>query len=803
MIKNYLKIALRNLARHKGISFINIFGLAISFACCLLIVLFIRHELSYDKYHKDAGQVYRVVKDFVNDDGTTLPDATTPPALAPAMQTGIPEIAKVTRVFPGWGRKYLVQYGNKRFIEEKVYRVDSSFFDVFTFPFIRGDKNNALKDISSVILTETTARKYFGNDDPMGKILRTELGELKVTGILKDVPENTHFHFDFLVSIRKIAGSIDTDWGFYNFYTYIKLKDNTSIASVDPKIQALYKANNDDGTNIFYSQPLTGIHLTSNLKWELEPNSDKLYTYIFSIIGLFIILIAGINYVNLCTARSSLRAKEIGVRKVTGAFRLSLIKQFLLESVIIVLVALIVAFIFAGLLLPVINQLTQKNFSFSDFVKPGLLATVFGTAILIGLIAGIFPALYLSSFKPVIVLKGLNVSGKNIFNLRKVLVVVQFIISVTLITGTLIVLKQFRFIQNAKLGLDKEEVLLVQGVGQMPSAASYEGLKNELLKLPEVKKMAGADGIVGGQNWTNGMRFKGSENEQLVNFLTVGYDFIDVMGMEIKEGRSFSRLFPGDTLQDGQPGTTERQSGSIILNETAVKQLGVPSPVIGQQIVWAEDEDTTYNVILVGVVKDFHFTSMRNEIKPFAFVMNPRREGIFTVKLASANIRNSIASIEKIWNRFSPDRPFQYSFLDETYSRLYQSEERFNRVFLCITALAIIIACMGLFGLTAFMIEQRTKEIGIRKVIGASVTNIVTLLSKDFVRLVLIAFIIAVPVAWYFMNKWLQDFAYRVEIGWWIFGVAGLLAVCIALFTVSFQAIKAAIANPVKSLRTE
>jgi putative ABC transport system permease protein len=803
MIKNYFKIAFRNLFRHRSVSFINIFGLAVGMTCCLLIMLYVKDEVSYDRYHKDADRVYRVVKDFVNDDGTKLPDATTPPALAMAMQKEIPEVECIARVFPGWGRKYLFQYADKRFLEEKIYRVDSSFFDVFSFPFVKGDAKSSFKEINSVLLTETSARKYFGDDNPMGKIIHTDLGELMVTGVLKDVPANSHFHFDFLVSVRKLGGAIDADWGFYNFYTYVKLKPNTAIAAAEPKIQALYKKNQAEGTNIFYTQPLGSIHLKSNLKWELEPNSDKLYVYVFSIIALFVILIACINYINLTTARSSLRAKEIGVRKVSGAVKSLLVKQFLLESVLTSVIALIIALALAFITLPLVNQLTQKQLSLFNATNIGMLITAAGIALLIGLAAGIYPAIYLSSFKPVLVLKGLKTPGPGAFSLRKALVVFQFTISVAMIAGTLIVIRQINYIQNTKLGLNKDQVMVIQGAGELPSAASYESLKNELMEIPGVKKLAGADGMIGGQNWTNGLRAKGSQNAQLVNFLTVGYDFLDVMGIEVKEGRGFSKQFPADTLHEGERGTKERQSGSIIFNETAVKQLGIAEPVIGKQIVWGEDEDTTYNLTLVGVVKDFHFTSLKNEIKPFAFVSEPPREGLLTVKLDAANLQNSVAQIEKKWNKFSPDRPFQYSFIDETFSRLYQSEERFKKVFLYITTLAIIIACLGLFGLAAFVIEQRTKEIGIRKVLGASVSGITTLLSKDFLKLVLVAVVIASPVAWWVMNKWLEDFTYRINIGIWIFIAAGVVALLIALLTVSFQAIKAAIANPVKSLRTE
>jgi putative ABC transport system permease protein len=804
MFKNYCKIAIRNLLRHKGISFINIFGLAVGMTCCLLIMLFVKDEVSYDRYHKDAGSIYRIVKDFVNDDGSRLPDATTPPALAPAMQNEIPGIEHVTRVFPGWTNKFTFKYGNKTFIEEKLFRVDSSFFDVFSFTFVKGDPKSALEKLTNIVITESTARKYFGDEDPMGKIIDgTNFGSFLVNGVIKDVPENSHFHFDFLVSMRKFAGNPDTNWDWYNFYTYVKLKRHTDIAAVEPQIQALYRRNVKEGTNIFYAQPVTSIHLTSQLKWELEPNSDKMYIYVFSIIALFVILIACINYINLTTARSSLRAKEIGVRKVSGAFKTSLVRQFLVESIFTALVSLGVALFLTALLTPVINQLSQKHLSLFAKENTGLLLIAAATSVVIGLIAGLYPAIYLSSFKPVLVLKGLKMPGGGVFNLRKALVVFQFTISVAMIAGTMIVMRQVSYIQKAKLGLNKDQVMIIESGGAFASVNNAEAFKNELMEMTAVKKLAGADGVIGGQNWTNTVRAKGAGREQLLNFLTVGYDYLDVMGIDVKEGRSFSKQYMGDTLQNGEPGTTERKSGSIIVNETAVKELGIPSPAIGQEIVWGEDADTTYNLKVVGVMKDFHFTSLRNEIKPFAFVVEPPRESLITVKLQSNDLSNTIAAIEKKWSKHSPRRPLQYSFMDETFARLYRSEERFKKVFIYITSLAMIIACLGLFGLAAFVTEQRTKEIGIRKVLGASVHGLVSLLSKDFMKLVLIAIILAIPATWYFMRQWLQDFAYRINISWWIFFVAGAAALLIALITVSFQAIKTAITNPVKSLRTE
>jgi putative ABC transport system permease protein len=802
MIKNYFKIAWRSLLKQKGFSFINIFGLATGMACSLLIFLFVKDETSYDRFHNDASQIYRVVKDFVNDDGSRLPDATTPPALAPAMQKDIPEVATTTRVFPGWGANFLIKYGDKKINEDKLYRVDSSFFDVFTFPFVHGNAKDAFKEVQSIVLTESSAKRYFGIDNPVGKTLQIDrLGNLMVTGVIKDVPHASHFHFDFLISTRKFGGNIDADWGFYNFYTYAKLKPNSDITAFTEKVQDVYKRNTTDGTNIFYVQPLTDIHLTSSLKWELEPNSDKLYVYVFTIIGIFILLIAGINYVNLATAKASVRAKEIGVRKVTGALRSSLIGQFLVESVITCLLAALLAVIFAQLLLPVVNVLTLKQLTVIG--NPGVIGYMLVGVLLLGIIAGFFPAIYLSSFKPIAVLKGLKISEKGTLSLRKTLVVVQFTISTVLIIGVLIISQQMHYLQSAKLGLNKEQVVIVKNAGAM-NAADRNAFQNTVLQVQEVKKIATSDGVVGGQNWTNSMAVKGSQNSQLVNFLNVSYDFLDVLGIEMKEGRSFSSQFPADTLNNGIPGgPLEQTIGSIILNETAVKDLRITAPVIGKQILWDNDADTMYYVTIVGVAKDFHFTSLRNEIKPFAFVNNSNRADNFTIKLSTDKVQTSLAKIENAWKKFLADRAFEYTFLDDTYTKLYQSEERFQKVFISLVILGIIIACLGLLGLATFAAQQRVKEIGVRKVLGASVSHVVALLSKDFLKLVLIALVLAIPVAWYLMNEWLKDFAYRVDIQWWIFLLAAIIAIIIAFITISTQAIKAAISNPVKSLRTE
>ncbi len=803
MLQNHIKVAFRNLWKNKAFSGINIFGLALGIACSLLIFLFVRDELSYDRFHKNADQVYRVVKDFVNDDGSRLPDATSPAALAPAMQKEMPEVVSVTRIRPNWGTKYLVKYGEQKFSEERLFRVDSSFFDVFTFPFIRGNKASVFSDVNSIVLTESTAKKIFGNQDPIGKVLEIDgpFGNLTVTGVLRDVPANAHFHFDYLASYRKLPFSLDANWGSYNDYTYVKTKAGTDAERLTRKIQELYKRNDkEDASNIFYLQSITDIHLHSNLKWELEPNSDKLYVYVFSLIGLFILLIAGINYMNLATAKASARAREIGVRKVAGALRESLIRQFLVESVITCMIAALIAVAMTLIIAPFLNDLTGK--SLQVLADPSLFLYLLSATIMLGLFAGFFPALYLSSFNPITVLKGFKLKEQGALSLRKVLVVVQFTISIVLIIGALVITQQMEYIQSARLGLDTEQVLVINK-GRNISTDKRDAFYNELLQLPGVEKAALSSGMVAGLNSTNKMRARGSENEQLVNFLVAGNNFFDVLGITFREGRGFSAAHPSDTMTNGTVGPLDQTIGSIVINETAVRDLSIGFPAVGKQLLWGTDADTSYYVNIIGVVKDFHFTSMRNKIKPFAFINIPGQLGTFAVKLSRGNIAATIGELEKKWNRISPEKTFEYTFLDESFASLYQAERRFHKVFISLVVLGILIACLGLLGLATFAAQQRVKEIGIRKVLGASVLSITQLLSADFLKLVIIAFLVASPIAWYAVNNWLQDFAYRTEIHWWIFPLAGILAILVALVTISFQAIKAAIVNPVKSLRTE
>ncbi|HYE56511.1 MAG TPA: ABC transporter permease [Chitinophagaceae bacterium] len=802
MFTHYLKIVGRSLWKSKGFSFINIFGLAVGMACSLLIFLYVTDEKSYDTFHKDAKNIHRIVKDFINDDGSRIPDATTPAALAPAMKRELPEVIEITRFMPEWGGRWLVKYGDKKMMEQKVWRADSTFFDVFTFPFIKGDPKTSFNDARSVMITESIANKYFGKEDPIGKVLQMQpFGDMTVTGVIKDIPENAHFHFDFLVPWKQLPQSINTNWGQYNYYTYAKIKEGTNMDAFAKKIQDLYERNQEERHSIFYTQPLTGIHLTSRLKWELEPNGDKLYVDIFTIIGIFILLIAAINYINLATAKSALRAKEIGIRKVSGAIRGSLIKQFLLESVVTCFFAAILAILMAQLLIPLVHTVTQKRLEV--ITNPAVFVYMAGAVTLVGLIAGTFPALYLSSFKPISVLKGFKMNESGVLNLRKSLVVVQFTISIVLIIGALVIMQQIRYIQSAKLGFDKEQVAVIRNTGAL-SATDRNAYLNSVKQLQGVKKASGANIILGDKFSTSRISKRGSTKEQQVNFAVVGYDYLDVVGIEMKEGRGFSGNFPADTLNNGIPGGPLQQTiGSIVINETAAKELALDQPAVGQQLLWGTDGDTSYYVNVVGVMKDFHFTSLRNEIKPFAFLASASQFNNVTIKLSTGNIQNTLASLERLWKQFSQERPFEYVFLDENFAKLYTAEARFQKVFISLVILGILIACLGLLGLATYAAQQRVKEIGIRKTLGASVTGVVGLLSKDFLKLVFISLLIAAPIAWYMMNKWLEDFHYRVHLEWWVFPLGGFIAILIAFLTISFQTIKAAKANPVKSLRTE
>ena len=793
MLKNYLKIAWRNLWKNKTSTFINIVGLSTGLICFILIFLFVQNEFSYDRMHKDSGQVYRVVKDFVNDDGSHVPDATTPPALAPSLQKDVPEVAEVTRLFPSWGRRYVLQVNNKKFNEQELIRVDSNFFTVFSFPIIKGDKSTPLHKPRSIVLTETSSKKYFGDEDPIGKSIKLDIDngtDYQVTALVKDVPSTSHFKFDFLIPLKFSGGDINGEWDWYNFYTYVRLKDNADAGSFKKKLQPLFKKYQPDNTNEFYAQALQDIHLDSRLRWELGTNGDRKYVNIMLAVAIFVLVIAAINYVNLATARSAKRAKEVGIRKVTGANKSLLVGQFLGESILTVFLSLVLSVIVTMLLLPFYNQLMEKQLTLFDSANAKTWYIIAGVTVLVGFAAGLYPAFYLAKFRPTQVLKSqiANVTKGNF--LRKGLVTFQFVISIVMITSIIIISQQMSFITNKKLGYDKDNIMLLHNAGRIPNK---NALREEMKKIPAVKEIGGADGVLGGQNWANGIRMKERKEETLLNFLTIDYDFLPAMNVQMVEGRNFSKEFATDSL-------------GIILSETAVKDLAIQGSAIGKQVVWGEQDTTIYYATIVGVVKDFHFSSFHEPIKPFGFVLdnaNNSRINTYFVKIDQSDPDKTLAQIQTTWKKLIADQPFEYSYQDEQVNKLHRAETKFRSLFSYLTIVAIVIACLGLFGLSVFTAEQRTKEIGIRKVLGASVNGLIQLLSKDFLKLVFLAIIIGSPIAWFFMNKWLQDFVYRINISWLVFVYAGIAAMLIALLTVSFQAIKTAISNPVKSLRSE
>jgi putative ABC transport system permease protein len=802
MFKNYYRIALRTLWKNKKLTAINVVGLASGLACSLLIFLYVQYETGYDKFNENGDRIYRVVKDFINDDGSRIPDATTPGPLAFAMQENLAEVESITRLHPDWGGTIRVSYEEKAFSEPKVWRVDSSFFDVFTVRFLKGSPKTALSDINSVVITESTAKRYFGETEPIGKILTMNgKDHVTVTGLINDVPAQSHFHYDFLLSYRRLPPSANTNWNSYNYYTYVKVKPGTDVASFEEKIQKLYEKSIVEDYSDFYVQPLLKIHLTSKLKWELEANGDQLYVYIFMIIGGFIVIIAAINYINLSTAKSSLRAKETGIRKVSGARRQSLVIQFLLESVILTILSAVFALVIAYLLIPVLNELTQKQLSLTSDLKIYLWFVLVTLAI--GLIAGLFPAMYLSSFQPVAVLKGFKLQERRALSLRKGLVIVQFTISITLIIGALVIFSQVNYIQSANLGFSKDRVLVIRNAGGL-SKSNRNSFLNTIKAMSGVEQAATSSTVLGQGFNTTRLRAKGSQLQQQLNFTSAGFDFLDVVGIKIKEGRGFSREFLSDTVNNGIPGgPLEQRLGGIVLNERAVKEFGLDSPAVGKQLVWSTDGDTTYYVEVIGVAKDFHFTSLRNEIKPYGFLMFPRGQNNFTVKLSGGNITSTIAQLESQWKQSFPEVPFEYSFLDDSFAKMYEAEQRFEKLFISLVVLGIIISCLGLFALAAFSAEQRVKEIGIRKVLGASVGQIVMLISKDFVKLVMIAVVLSVPIGLYGLQVWLEGFAYRISLAWWFFAAGAVIAFVIAMLTVSSQAMKAAMTDPAKSLRNE
>lgn len=808
MIKNYFKIAYRNLVKYKFISFINLFGLTVGLTCCLLIFSYILNELSYDRYNEKADRVYRVTRSFNNQDGVvSLTLSTVSPPFGHYLPGDFPEIEKMTRLLDNGITP--LRYKEKLFNEQQVFMADENLFDVFTVKVIKGNPKTALKDPFSIMLTPETAKKYFGDEDPMDKTIRyNNQLELKVTGIYQPFPSNAHLHPGMLVSFSTLKDStiygekaLRTNWGNNSFFTYLLLPEHYNInnilsrfpAFLDKRMEGQYVGKQPSKFTKLGLQKLTDIHLYSHTDYEAEPNGDMSRVYIFSAIAFFILLIASINYMNLSTARSVLRAREIGIRKVIGASKKELILQFISESVLLTWVSLIIA---CGLLyfgMGWLNKVSGTNLHLSILFKRQILLLIFLSPFFIGIISGIYPAIFMSSFKPVKTLKGFSKSGGNSVSLRKILVVSQFSISIILIISTAIVFQQLHFLQTKSLGFDKDRIVVIPYNGSLNE--KYASFRNELLSKPEVKNISRTSRIPTGRLLDN-MGASTLSGDSMVptttdiKYVSVDYDFIPTYEIKMAAGRNFSRDFGTDT------------SGYII-NESTVNAMGWKSAesAIGRDFKYGNTRGH-----IIGVIKDFHFESMHQTIVPIVLVMFPPSNPYFnnlSIKLAGTNINKSLSILENTWKKFIPDIPYEYTFLDDNFDKLYEAEQRQGNIFTAFACIAIFIACLGLFGLSAFTISQRIKEIGVRKILGADVTGIVALLSKDFLKLVLIAALIAFPIAWYAMHNWLKDFAYRVDISWWIFVLAGLASLLVALLTVSFQAIKAATANPVNALRSE
>lgn len=805
MIKNFFVVAFRNLTKNKGYTALNILGLSVGLTCFAFIALWVKDEMSYDKFNTKADRIVRIVGK-VTTEAETFDHAVTSVPMAKALQEDFPEVENTVRIDKN---EAIVRYGGKQFSEDKILLTDPSFFDAFSYTLSAGDQRTALNEPFNIILTASMAKKYFGNEDPLGKSLMillydsTKRGALyKITGVIPDPPKNAHFGFNFLASFKTLEKaepeSITEDgWGSNGYYTYMLLKDKNDISKLEAKLPAfierhLGKKMKEWKMRYDYTlQPLTSIHLhSSNRRYEIEPTGSMQYIFIFSTIGIFILLIAGINYMNLATARSAQRAKEVGIRKTLGAGKAELVFQYLAEAIIVSLVSLIVSFLFCQLLQPVMEQLTGK--SISIFSEKGLLLFLAGIAVLLGIGSGLYPAFFLTAYKPVNVLKGSMQSPVTGVWLRKALVITQFTISVVLIAGILVVNSQLSYIQHKDLGYKKDALLALKVNGSGDVVKEFLAFKNALLSNPLVSGMTTSNSLLGSGLGNSGATTVNGEGKSITTSiyrLKVDQDYVNVHGMKMIAGRNFSNNIIVDT-------------GSYIINEAAVRSLGWVSAenAINKPFSMGGDGGK-----IIGVIKDFHFNSLQHAVEPLVIVPRMPTNGFsqVTMRIDMNNAAAVLKLLEENWKKYFPAYNLEYSFIDKKLQEQYKSEEKFSKFFLYFSVLSLLIACLGLFGLTAYATQQRTKEIGIRKVLGASVKGIVTLISKDFLKLVLVASFIAFPLSWWVMNKWLDDFAYRIHIEWWVFVVAGCVALFIALLTVSFQAIKAAIANPVKSLRTE
>jgi len=807
MIKNFIITAWRNLKSNKAFSFINIFGLSVGLTCCMLIGSYLYQELTYDTYPAQAKQIYRVeLHSNGNNAAADFPNVDV--AVGQGIKNAFPEVLASTRL-TNRGPVF-VKYNEKVFKENKIVLIDSNFFQMFSIPLIEGDSKAALTEPKSIVITKAFETKYFGNSPALGKALTVGNDLLKVTGVIDKVPDNSHFHADaFMSMVTFVTPKAKQTWSNVGYYTYLLLDKNADPKKLEtgfrqlvakfvvPEVQhdmgvSLAEAQKSVNSFLFFLQPLTDIHLHSAKKYEFEANGDIHYVYIFGALAIFILLLACINFTNLSTASATKRSKEIGIRKVLGSAKSKLISQFLIESVLLTFLAMLFAIGLVYLLLPYFNDLSGKQIAIGFFLTYKALIVEIALTLLVGLAAGIYPAFFLSSFQIIAILKGnsrAQTAGRG--GLRSSLIVFQFAISTALIIATFIVFQQLHFMQNKKLGYDKNQVLVINDaytLGNNINAFKQQLLNdNRIVDATISANIPGYDNMGGTVIYAKEVSDKGAHSEISTGIYWIDNSYIPTLGMQLAKGRNFYPSGPAD-------------SASVILNKAAVRDLGFGyADPIGKTIIRSGQRH--YNI--VGVVKDFNYTSAKQRIAPLMMLATQYNAGSLIVRIKTTDVHQLITDIKNKWAGYNAPAPFSYSFLDDQFASLYSSEQRTGRIFTSFSIIAIIIASLGLFGLVAFMVRQRVKEIGIRKVLGASTGSITAMLSKEFLQLILIAALISYPVTWYAMNKWLQDFAYRINIQWWVFMLAGVIALLVAAITISFQSIKAALANPVKSLRSE
>ncbi|MCP4728086.1 MAG: FtsX-like permease family protein [bacterium] len=797
MFRNYLKTAFRNIIKHKGYSLINIFGLAAGIGCCILILLYVQFEMSYDDYHEDAGRIFRIAGESNSKYGTNkLPSV--PAALMPVIVENCPQIEFAARL--NRRNRSLIRYEDKLFYEERCWFTEEAFFDIFSVRFLAGDRSTALETPNSVVISYSMAKKYFGSDDPVGKTITVDGRDFNITGVVEDTPQNSHLKYHFLASLKSRENEdFITNWQSSSCYTYVKLLENSDSHAFEAQINNIipnYISSDqvdNDFTRTFFLQPLTDIYLFSNLFSEIKPAGNPVYLYIFSIIGIFILITAWINFVNLSIARSAERAREVGMRKVVGANRMQLIRQFLGDSLLISLFAITASLIIVGAALRYFNDLTALNLSVYELFDPIIVLSLLILIIVTGFCAGSFPALFLSGFDPVKVLKGNLTTRFRKTILHTTLIVSQFSISIILIICTLVVYSQLSFMKDKYLGFEKEQVLIIPTIyseGRSITNGKFNLIRDEFLKYPSISGVAFSSNIPGrvdtGVFLGGAWEIDGSRVRYEVLF--VDYDFNKVYDIKMAAGRTFLREFSADT------------ANGVLINETASKAMGFSSPdeAVGKEMVGSRS-----GRIILGVTEDFHLDGLQTEITPL--VMRPHNNymGVINLKINTENLSEAISTIERGWKELYPGKPFNFFFLDASFDRQYKSEEKLGKIIGIFTFLGLFIACIGLFGFASFIAERRTKEVAIRKVLGSKVTDIVLLQSKEFIRWVLAANLIAWPAAYFSTEKWLQNFAYKIDIGIEIFIIAGSCSLLIALSMVSYQIIKASIKNPVDSLMQE